>query len=223
MERVLSIQSRGRYFTSGKISEAIRAVWIVFHGYGMRADSFLNQFECVVDDHTLVVAPEGPHRFYGRGTRGNVAANWMTSDMREHDIETNIQFLNQVLQDLFESGISEEVQLGILGFSQGGPTSFRWVAQLNNTVDLLIAWGTDLPKDVYTDLKRLQKINDSNIKLVVGDSDEYISTEQVDDMIMELHEYGVDFDFHTYSGKHEIHEETMRYFHARLVDDKSEY
>jgi len=223
MENLLRVQTTARYFTLGEISTNIKAVWFVFHGYGMRAEEFLKGFDCINDTQTLIVAPEGLHRYYGRGTKGEVRANWMTSDLREFDIENNITFLNSVLRQLFQKGISEKVQFGVLGFSQGGPTSFRWASQLKIDVGILVAWGTDIPKDVYLDNKKRQKINQSNIKLIVGSEDEYISSEQVDAIIMDLHDEGVTFDFHTFEGRHELHEETIRYFHARLMDDNLEY
>lgn len=223
MENLLSVETTVRYSTLGSVSKDIKAVWFAFHGYGMLAETFIQSFECVNDSQTLIVAPEGMHRYYGRGTKGQIRANWMTSDLREFDIENNIKYLNALLIGLFEQGLSDKVQIGILGFSQGGPTAFRWASQLKVEIGSLIAWGTDLPKDVYLNNSKRQKINQSNIKLVIGSTDEFISTEKVDEYIVEFHEQGVDFDFHTFEGGHELHSETIRYFHARLMDDGLEY
>tara|TARA_R110002050_G_scaffold300793_1_gene472794 strand:+ start:1275 stop:1946 length:672 start_codon:yes stop_codon:yes gene_type:complete len=223
MDNLIEVPTTRRYSTLGCRSKNIKAVWFVFHGYGMRSDTFIQEFDCINDEQTLVVAPEGMHRYYGKGTNGAVRANWMTSDLREYDIVNNIEFLNCVIQDLYDKGISNDVQFGVLGFSQGAPTAFRWVSQLKVEIGCLVAWGSDIPKDVYLDnIKRL-KINQSKIKLVIGSSDEYISSEKVDDYIMEMHEQGVEFDFHTFEGGHNLHAETIRYFHARLMDDGLEY
>ena len=135
----------------------------------------------------------------------------------------NIEYLNLLLLDLREKGLPVECEIGILGFSQGGPTAFRWASQLKENLGILIAWGTDVPEDVYSSNMGLQKINASNVKLVIGSDDEYISSDKVDDYIMGLHDQGVDFDYHTFEGKHELHEKTVRYFHARLMDDNLEY
>lgn len=223
MENTLSIKSTARYYSNGDISSSTKAVWFVLHGYAMRAEEFIEDFDCIADSSTVIIAPEGMHRFYNKGTRGKITANWMTSDLREQNINNNIQYLNLVLEDLKSKGLPDEFQIGILGFSQGGPTAFRWASQLKGHIGILVAWGTDIPKDVYSENRKLQKINSSNIKLVIGSDDEYISSDKVDDYIMELHDQGVDFDFHTFEGKHELHEETIRYFHARLMDDNLEY
>lgn len=223
MEHTLSTQTTGRFYSRGEINVNTKAVWFVFHGYAMRAENFIQEFDCIADSSTVIIAPEGMHRFYNRGTKGEISANWMTSDLRENDIENNIQFLNSVLEDLRLMGLPTEIQVGILGFSQGGPTAFRWASQLSESIGILVAWGTDIPKDVYRNNRSLQKINAANIKLVIGSGDEYISSDKVDDYIMELHDEGVDFDFHTFEGNHEMNGETIRYFHARLMDDNLEY
>ena len=223
MENLVSVASTARYITKGVISENIRVVWFVFHGYGMTASRFIENFTCISDSETLIVAPEGTHRYYGKGTKGEVRCNWMTSDLRESDIDNNVNYLNLVLSELFKQGMPKSIKIGILGFSQGGPTSFRWASQLVLDIDLLISWGSDLPKDVYLVSKKQRKINASNIKLVVGSKDQYISSDELDDLIIDLHEEGVNFDFHTFEGTHELHEETIRYFHARLLDENMEY
>ncbi len=223
MVNLIPVTTTARYHTLGEISKEIKAVWFVFHGYGMLSSEFIKGFECINDSQTLIVSPEGIHRFYKRSTRGEISANWMTSDLREEDIRNNINYLNSILFELKEKGLSEEFQLGILGFSQGGPTSFRWASQLDRELGILVAWGSDIPKDVISNHRKLQKINQSNIKVIVGSDDEYISSEKVDEIIMELYDDGVDFDFHTFDGKHELHDESIRYFHSRLMNDNLEY
>jgi predicted esterase len=223
MENLISVTTTARYDTLGTISKDIKAVWFVFHGYGMLSSEFVKEFECINDSQTLIVSPEGMHRFYKRSTQGVISASWMTSDLREEDITNNINYLNCVLEDIKSKGLSKDFQLGVLGFSQGGPTSFRWASQLDKEIGVLIAWGTDIPKDVISNGRKLQKINRSNIKLIIGSKDEYVSSDKVDNVIMELHDDGVDFDFHTFDGKHELHEESIRYFHSRLMDDNLEY
>ena len=223
MQVTVDTTTTGRFEIKGPLSSQTKSIWFVFHGYAMRADSFIDSFDCIQDEQTVIVAPEGLHRFYSKGTRGNVAANWMTKDLRENDIENNISFLNEVYANVVSSELGEDVKIGILAFSQGGPTAVRWAAQLDRSIDEIVVWGSDLPNDVVTNPHKLKKVNSSNLKFIVGSKDEYISSERVDDLIMEMHDHGVEFDFHTFEGKHELHEESIRYFHARLIDNKLEY
>lgn len=223
MQKTVNVQTTGRYQVLGNLSRNTRGVWFVFHGYGMRSEDFVKSFACIEDEQTVIVAPEGLHRFYSKSTRGSVAANWMTKELRESDITNNVSFLNHVLEELYNDGMPENVKLGVLGFSQGGPTCMRWASQLERDVNEMVIWGSDLPLDVVNDIHKLKKVNQSNLKIMVGSDDQYISTGKVDGLIMEMHDKGVDFDFHTFDGKHELHEDSIRYFHARLMDDKTEY
>ena len=222
-ELSVNISTTARFYLSNEVSKDIKVVWFVFHGYGMQAKNFIADFDSIFDKNTLVVAPEGIHRFYRRGTRNDISANWMTSDLRTSDIKNNIAYLNTVLRKLEEDGLPEDVKIGVIGFSQGGPTSFRWVAQLERAVEMVIAWGTDLPLDVIEQPQSLRKINESNIKLVIGSDDEYISSDKVDDFIIEYSDKGVEFDFHTFEGGHSLHEDTIRYFQVRMMHDGLEY
>ncbi len=223
MEKTVNVQTTGRYQIIGDLSKSTRGIWFVFHGYGMRSEDFVKSFECIEDEQTVIVAPEGLHRFYSKSTRGSVAANWMTKELRESDISNNVIYLNTIWEDLLTQGMPEAVKLGVLGFSQGGPTSMRWASQMNRDVNEMVIWGSDLPLDVVDDIHKLKKVNQSNLKIMVGSDDQYISSERVDELIMEMHGKGVDFDFHTFEGKHELHEDSIRYFHARLMDEKTEY
>lgn len=223
MERTISVQTEGRYFVKGELNKENKSIWFVFHGYGMKAERFIEEFDCIDDEQTLIVAPEGLHRFYARGTRGEVGSSWMTKELREYDIQNNIQYLNFVLQEVKQFNLSENYKIGVLGFSQGAPTAIRWIAHLEEKVSEIVIWGSDLPSDIIDNVPKLKKVNTCNIKLVVGSDDQYISSDQVDDMIIDLHDKGVAFDFHSFEGRHELHEESIRYFHARLVDEQLEY
>ena len=223
MEHLLDIETTARFHTLGDIHKNIKAVWFVFHGYSMCVDEFIDSFKCIADDQTLIVAPEGLHRFYSRGTEGKVTSSWMTSDLREEDIKSNIKYLNSVIKELFNQGLSNNVSIGILGFSQGSPTSVRWASSLDIDVKQIVVWGSNLPNDVLGNIHSLKKINSSQMKFIVGSKDKYISEDQVDYLIVEMHDKGVDFDFHTFEGGHEMHEDSIRYFHARLIDEKLEY
>lgn len=222
-EHQIDITTTARYYLNGQISDRVKVVWFVFHGYGMLAEDFIKNFDGISDENTLIVAPEGTHRYYKRGTRNQISANWMTSDLRDADIQNNTQYLNSVLETLFDQGLSTESKIGVVGFSQGGPTAFRWVSQLDWSIDMLIAWGTDLPQEVLENNQNLRKVNESNIKLVIGSDDEYIDSDRVDDFIIDYSDKGVEFDYHTFDGGHEIHSETMRYFHARMMNGGQEF
>lgn len=221
-QHILDVTTSGRYHTLGTINPEIETVWIVLHGYGMRADTFIKWFDCIADKHTLIVAPEGLHRFYTRGGQGEIGASWMTSDLRQKDIDHNYAFLDGIFVELIKEGLSKEVKLGVLGFSQGADTASRWATSLAREVSQIVIWGAGLAPEVYNEIQRIQKLNASHMKFVVGTDDRYLSNEDTDTLIIEMHNKGIDFDFHTYQGGHTLDKETIRYFHARLMGSQLE-
>ncbi len=218
-----SFEKSARYYQLGEFGSATSAVWLVFHGYGHRAEEFITKFQPIADEHTVIIAPEGMYRFYLRGTNGKVGASWMTSDDREKDIADIVRYIDGVVRQMSESGFRQSHRFAVLGFSQGGPAAFRWASHYPGRVDQLIAWGSDVPEDVYRDASARNRINEMNVKIVLGDKDEFISDDRMDDHIIELHNAGVSYDFHTYPGNHDIDEQTLRYFHSRLLHDGSEW
>lgn len=213
-----------RYFQLGTLSEDTKVIWFVFHGYGMSAKSFLENFADFDNGYTVVISPEGPHRFYGGEQDGKqVVGNWMTREVRDADIETQQNFLNKILDTVLNSVARTGVKIGVLGFSQGSPAAFRWVSQLSTGVDMCISWGSDIARDVITDVKKLHKINLCNIQLVVGDRDKYISDERLNEELIELHDMGVQYDFHSFKGGHRLDDKTIRYFFGRLEGMNQEF
>lgn len=213
----------GRFVLEGKFSSLTRGVWICFHGYGVSAEEQIKSLDSICDEQVVIVCIEGFHRFYLDRAHSKVGASWMTKELRLKDIENNIRFCNQVFEQLLKLGLKPEHKLGIIGFSQGGQTMCRWIGQLDYSISVCLLWGSTLPEDVLLDFRSVKKINDSGLRFIVGERDKYISSDHVDIELDRLHDRGVSFDFHTFDGGHRLDDYTLRYFHARLLDDKTEY
>ena len=96
MKKQISISKTGKYSQIGKSSKKINNVWIVLHGYGMLSEYFVKKFECIIDETTLVIAPEATNRFYLANNYTRVGASWMTKLDREQEISDNILFLDKL-------------------------------------------------------------------------------------------------------------------------------
>ncbi len=172
-ENTLTIQKTARYFTHGNLDEA-SSLLICFHGYGQLPTYFGRKFE-TVDKNYFVVIPEGLHRFYLEGSAGRVGASWMTKEAREQDIQDNMNYLKQLLDNLTSKKSFEKIIL--LGFSQGGATATRfYVNQLN--IHHLILWACVFPPDLHIE----EEINFEPNKnyFVLGSEDQYFNeTEQI--------------------------------------------
>ena len=175
----LTVPRTARYAQLGEPSVATRQVWLVCHGYGQLAAYFIRHFAALAaaDPALVVVAPEGLSRFYLQGNGGRVGASWMTRDDRLHEIEDQINFLNQLVGSILPC-CSADVRLTVLGFSQGTATAARWLAQAAFRPAHLVLWAGEFPPDIDAEAAG-RLLRGLPLTLVAGDHDEYLTAERV--------------------------------------------
>jgi predicted esterase len=214
-QRKISVNKTARYFIQGEISDEIEQVWFVLHGYAQLANYFLKKFEILADRKTLVIAPEGLHRFYWEGVGGRVVASWMTKEDREDDIHDYVNYLDAVYSEVISELKNKSIKINILGFSQGSATACRWLSFGKSHADNLVIWEGEFPKDL--DLKMHKKIfDDLKICMVMADKDPFISEERVQEQIRSIEESEIKFDLVRFSGGHEINPETLKQIAQQL-------
>lgn len=202
-EHHVEVKRTARYFTLGEISDSLRQVWFVCHGYGHLANYFLERFEALDNGRRLIVAPEALSRFYLQGFSGRVGASWMTREDRLLEIEDYTSYLDAVYAAIFNRVDRDTVSVHALGFSQGTATVARWLAGGKAKVDQLILWAGLLPPDL--DFQKTARIfMEANLHLVVGQQDEYAQDQVVSDQKSRLQEHGIPFKFITFDGGHEL-------------------
>ncbi len=201
MERKLTSKKTFRYEISSD-SQHFDTVLYVLHGYGQQAQYFIRKFREQFE-HLLVVAPEGMHRFYLKGSAGRVGASWMTKEAREADISDNINWLTDLDQQ-----VSEQYQPKrkiLLGFSQGGATAARWYHKSSIHFDAMILWACVFPPDLSPN-EELHNAN--NQHFVIGSEDEFYNDETQDSLVNFYLNKG--FRIHRFDGKHDIHGDTLK-------------
>ncbi|RYM32177.1 phospholipase [Brumimicrobium glaciale] len=169
MEHKITISKTVRYFTHGN-PETAENIWIVLHGYSQLAEFFIRKFQQLDPEKNFVVAPEGFHRFYRKGTSGRVGASWMTKEARLDDIEDNHNYLNQLADQLLKN--KNYKQRFLLGFSQGGATASRWHNSGNFNADNFVLWASVFPSDISIEDGKSGMLNSNNY-FVIGDADEF--------------------------------------------------
>ncbi len=200
MEFTLKQEKTFRYQILNESPQA-KTVLYVLHGYGQLVEFFIQKFK-EINKNILIVAPEGMHRFYLRGTSGRVGASWMTKEAREIDIQDNLNYLNRI-----DAIISEQYPVQnrhLLGFSQGGATALRWKMDHKVQFDSTIIWGSDFPREHQWSQKFIEeKMN----YFVVGDEDEFFN----DETSSQLTEYylSLGFNIEIYNGNHDIETKTL--------------
>ena len=209
MKKQISISKTGKYSQIGKCSKKINNVWIVLHGYGMLSEYFVKKFECIINETTLVIAPEATNRFYLANNYTRVGASWMTKLDREQEISDNILFLDKLFSIIKKDIGHDNFKLNTLGFSQGGPALVRWLMSNKLNTNSLILWGSDIPKDsLVTENK--SRWNSIKLKIVIGKNDEYINEEKKQEFVGVVKSYGLKYDLIEYEGSHKIIEEELK-------------
>ena len=208
MKKQISISKTYKYSQLGKCSTKIDTVWIVLHGYGMLSEYFIKKFECILNEKTVVIAPEGSNRFYLNNNYSRVGASWMTKVDKEKDIEDNISFIETLYTKIVDDIGHNNFKLKTLGFSQGGATLVRWIMSNSIKVDSLILWGSDIPQDSLTNQNK-SRWSSINIKIVIGKKDEYISDENKKKVIDAVNAYGLSYKLIEYDGPHKIIESEL--------------
>ena len=192
-----------RYITIGNPKKASKLL-IVLHGYGQLVEYFVRKFDGL-DEDVFIVAPEGMHRFYLKGSSGRIGASWMTKEAREADIHDNIHWLNQ-LNELIQKEQSFEKTI-LLGFSQGGATAARWYENSTIQFDHLVMWASIFPPDLQMNLKSTTDKTGKNI-FVLGNDDPFFNSEE-QSKVLEFYKTN-DFGLIQYKGNHDIDLATLK-------------
>ncbi|MEZ4921041.1 MAG: hypothetical protein R2792_18210 [Saprospiraceae bacterium] len=192
----------------GEPGPAIRQLWIACHGYAQLASSFLEDLQALNDGQTLIVCPEGSNYFYQKGFSGPVVANWMTRHNREHAIQDNAVYLQQVY-DLFVSKLSPDVRIVLLGFSQGTATVCRWVINKKPVFNDMVLWAGLPPEDLNYQ-EHASYFSDKNLYLIYGTNDPFLTEDRME-LVKDIEEQGdLDFEEKTFQGGHEIPATTLK-------------
>ncbi len=203
-EEEFIIQKSTRLYSYGDISVATKLL-IVLHGYGQLPRYFIEKFKSLSSDY-YIIAPEGFHRFYLKGSSGRVGASWMTKEAREDDIKDNNNYLKSVVDHALSLKTFNKTIL--LGFSQGGATSARFYFSKKNEINHLILWASVFPPDISVDKLKIQESISKNNHFILGKEDEYF-TEAAQQETLAFFKAN-SFHTHVYEGTHDIDENTLQ-------------
>lgn len=190
----------------GNPGSHIKTIWIVLHGYGQLAEYFLQKFKSLDNGTTLIIAPEGMHRYYLNGNSGKVGASWMTKEEREKDIDDYVHYLDTLLEEIKKQ--CNNARVVVLGFSQGAATAARWVGYGKVQPAKVILWGGLFPPDMKWDLAT-DKWKKQEVDILIGNEDEYYTSNEFKEYYTPVLPRFYNATFHEYKGKHTIYEEVL--------------
>ena len=207
----ITTSKTARVFTHGTLSDKTKLIWIVAHGYGFLAEFFIKKFEELDPEEHFVIVPEALNRFYLKDMSGRAGASWMTSEDRENEIKDYILYLDNVYKTLI---LQTKAKIVALGFSQGAATVTRWALQTRNSLDRIVFWGGTIPNDCFSEISKLNELYPC---LLVGDEDEFITKERIEDVLKSFNNAGLTFSHIFYKGGHAILTEPLLQLSAALT------
>jgi predicted esterase len=169
----IKVERTARYYVLGEVTQKTKYIWVCFHGFGQLASFFKKKFESLVNEETVVIVPEGLSRFYLDVNTGRIGASWITSDMKEDEVEDYIPYLNSVFNEATQNIDLKNIKLNVLGFSQGCTTACRWLNQLETSASNFIVWAAYFSKGIE-DVIDPKKLSGSNNFYVYGTQDIYL-------------------------------------------------
>jgi predicted esterase len=190
-----------RYYQSGPVTSNTESVWIVLHGYGQLVNYFHRRVAETADEKTVLVFPEGPHRFYLEGHSGKVGASWMTREWREQDIENNVNYLEALANQLKEELKITTAKIGVIGFSQGAATAMQWMFKGQFKPNKLVLWAGTIPPELDYDNYK-QTIQTLQPAYVFGNTDQYFNQESIDEIALKFSTLWPNLEMVRYQGGH---------------------
>lgn len=211
-EQFIRTEVQAPYYTYGTKHAGTRQVWLVCHGYGQLARYFLRRFDGLSPQHHYVIAPEGLSRFYLDPAYKKVGASWMTREHREKEIESQWTLLDRIWEAETRDIDLGEVQVTLMGFSQGVSTISRWAISRQCLFDRLLLWAGRFPPEIDRTQTAFVKA-EAQVVAIVGEEDPLVGPEAWEAEKTKLtHLFPTQLSVHTFAGGHEVPREEIRCF-----------
>ncbi len=198
--------STNTYETLNTLGGNTKTVWLVFHGIGYLSKFFLKHFNKLPQKENYIIAPQAPSKYYLNGAYTHVGASWLTRENTEQEIKNLINYIDAVLR---AEKIPKEVDLAVLGFSQGVSIALRYVAHTKLSCEKIILYAGGIPKELkQSNFAHLSK--NTQIISIIGDKDPYNNPERLAAEEVKLEElFGSTVKQITFDGGHEVKKEVI--------------
>jgi len=207
-KRQIKVQRTARYCTYGELTEKTEHICFTCHGYRQLAPFFIKKFGALNPEKVFVVAPEALSRFYIEGFTGRVGAAWMTKESRESEIKDYVNYLTQVYELILKDIDTKNLEISILGFSQGGTTASRWLMKSDIHFDRFILWAGNFPHEANFEIAQ-KRLENKEFTFVYGDEDEFLNEKTIEHQLNFLEKNKLYPQVMQFSGKHDIDSETL--------------
>jgi len=204
-EKEISYSATNSYSTLNTISSKTKNVWIVFHGIGYLSRYFIRLFESFHPDENYFIAPQAPSKYYKGDDYRRVGSSWLTKENTAMEAKNVLKYVDAIMET---EKLPNEVNLIVLGYSQGVSIATRWVASRKIICKALVmvsgGFPNELKKEDFDFLPKQTKLTH-----IVGEKDPYFEIEKVDAEKKRVKEILPQLIFKTHSGGHELDPKTL--------------
>ncbi|MCC1483692.1 alpha/beta hydrolase [Winogradskyella immobilis] len=199
-EKEITYTTSNSYSTLNQLTAQTKNVWLVCHGMGYLSRYFLKYFKDLNSEENYIIAPQAPSKYYIQ-PKMHVGANWLTRDNTSDGMDNILNYIDAVLD---KEVIPKNVNLIILGYSQGVSIATRYMVKRQLQCSQLVLHSGGIPIELIADdFKYLSK--DCNVKLIYGTEDEYIDANRIKKEIIKANDlFGERLSIMPFNGKHVV-------------------
>lgn len=206
IEKEISYTTTNSYATLNKLTNKTQNVWFVCHGIGYLSRYFLKYFDELNTDENYIIAPQAQSKYYLGSKYKHVGASWLTKENTLKEIDNIIHYFDAVLE---AEKIPSNMNIIVLGYSQGVSVLARYVAKRELRCDQMVLLSGGIPKELNNnDFKFLE--GKTKVSLIYGAQDEYLNEKFMVDARKRFYNlFGDTASIITFDGKHEVKKEII--------------
>ncbi|HBK71776.1 MAG TPA: esterase [Flavobacteriaceae bacterium] len=208
-EKEISYQSTNSYSTLNNLTDTTKNVWFVCHGIGYLSRYFLKYFKDLNPEENYIIALQAQSKYYLGSKYRHVGASWLTKENTAKETENVMHYFDAVLE---AEKLPKDINLIVLGYSQGVSVATRYVASRKLKCSQLLLLSGGIPAELTNDdFKFLE--GKTKVTLLYGDKDEYLTEPFMDNAIKGFYQlFGETAEINVFEGKHEVKKELLKQF-----------
>jgi len=199
-EKEISYQSTNSYSTLNSLNKKTKNVWFVCHGMGYLSRFFLKYFKELNPDENYIIAPQAQGKYYMPPKFKHVGASWLTKENTLRETENVLRYFDAIWE---AEKIPMDLNLIVVGYSQGVSVSMRWIASRQIDCHQLVMMSGGIPKELSS--KDFTFLKDFKVSHVYGTKDEYLNEERIIHETTRIKElFGNNVTIIPFDGNHEV-------------------
>jgi len=203
-EKTVSYIHTNSYSTLNTLTPKTQNIWLVCHGMGYLSKYFIKYFKGLNPEENYIIAPQAPSKYYQDKKFKYVGASWLTKENTALEKENVLRYMDTVWAAESEQWKKQDINLILMGYSQGVSIITRWAASRKIACDHLLLHSGAIPKELTPqDFKYLS--DTSKVTYLYGNKDEYINEARKTEQQLKGNAlFGKRLDVQVFDGVHEV-------------------